>query len=64
MAMIYDMATGEVITGHDSANETLHPENIPAPALALQTIQDSTPVEDMAPVDAYMVMLQELLKKL
>ena len=64
MAKIYDMMSGKVISGNECNSEMLPSEHIPAPALALQTIDAGTPIEELPPVDAYMVMLQELLKKL
>ena len=64
MAMIYDMVTGRVV--HDS--EYTDPPTAEAPSatpeLAVHTIEAGTPIEDLAPVDAYLVMLQDLLKKL
>ena len=66
MAMIYDMVTGRVVDDSEYTNR-------PAPAstsssspelLAVHTIDTAAPVEEMSPVDAYMVMLQDLLKKL
>jgi hypothetical protein len=62
--MIYDMVTGNIISGNECPGDSHAAEYIPAPDLALQTIENSTPIEEMTPVDAYMVMLQDLLKKL
>ena len=64
MATIYDMATGTVISGNIDPTPQNLPEDIPTPELALQTVAHGTPIEDMTPVDAYMVLLQDLLKKL
>lgn len=64
MAKIYDMATGAIIAGEQ--NDDIHAATADryAPDARLQTVQEATAIEDMAPVDAYMVMLQDLLKKL
>ena len=62
MAMIYDMITGRVV--QDSEYTDPQKTATPAPVLAVQTVEAGTPIEEMAPVDAYMVMLQDLLKKL
>lgn len=64
MAMIYDMVTGKVINDSEYTGRVTAPEHIPAPELAVHTVKAGTPVEEMSPVDAYMVMLQDLLKKL
>ena len=64
MATIYDMSTGRIIAANEYAAGEIPPADIPSPEAALQTIEAGTAIEDMAPVDAYMVMLQELLKKL
>jgi hypothetical protein len=64
MAMIYDMASGKVVSGNENSSEAFPREHMPATGPALRTIEAGTPIEDMPPVDAYMVMLQELLKKL
>ena len=64
MAMIYDMVTGKVINDSEYTGRVTAPEHIPAPELAVHTVEAGTPVEEMSPVDAYMVMLQDLLKKL
>lgn len=64
MATIYDMSTGRIITANEYAAREMPPADIPSPAAGLQTIQASTSIEDMAPVDAYMVLLQDILKKL
>ena len=64
MAKIYDMVTGMVTTDEEYANRLTQPERTDTPEPALQTAEAGTPIEEMKPVDAYMVMLQEILKKL
>jgi hypothetical protein len=64
MATIYDMATGTIIADEQDATAVRTTDNTAAPGLALQTVEHSTPIEDMPPQDAYMGRLQELLKKL
>ena len=60
MATIYDLSTGRVI----AADEYPARETPPAAMPDLQTVGTATAIEDMAPVDAYMVLLQDILKKL
>lgn len=63
MATIYDMVTGRVV--HDSEyTDRPAAAHTPTPELAVHTVDTDTPIEEMSPVDAYMVMLQDLLKKL
>ncbi|MDX1696951.1 MAG: hypothetical protein R3308_01630 [Thiohalobacterales bacterium] len=64
MAVIYDMVTGEVISDGAVSRSTPAPNDIPACSPALQTIDAHRAIEDMPPVDAYMVLLQRILKKL
>jgi hypothetical protein len=64
MAMIYDMVTGRVIDDNEFTNRAATAEPVPAPQLAVRMHDAGTPIEEMSPVDAYMVMLQDLLKKL
>ncbi len=64
MAMIYDMVTGKVIHDSEFSVRVTAPEHIPAPELAVHKVEAGTPIDEMSPVDAYMVMLQDLLKKL
>ena len=64
MAMIYDMVTGKIISEGVETYGATSTDNSPEIGMALQPIDECTPVEDLPPVDAYMVMLQELLKKL
>jgi hypothetical protein len=64
MAMIYDLVTGTVTSGDEYADRLVARESMPAPEAGLQRIDAGTPIEDMTPVDAYMVMLQDILKKL
>ena len=64
MAMIYDMVTGMVIRDSEFTDRLTTAEHIPTPELAVHTVDARTPIEEMSPVDAYMVMLQDLLKKL
>ena len=57
MAKIYDMATGAIIAGEQTDQINAAPADMYAPDARLQTVQETTSIEDMAPVDAYMVML-------
>lgn len=64
MAMIYDLVTGTVTSDDEYTGRLMSRESIPVPEAGLQTIDAGTAIEDMTPVDAYMVMLQDILKKL
>ena len=64
MAVIYDMVSGKVISEGAESCTAAPPEHMPDRHVALQSIDESTATEDLPPVGAYMVMLQELLKKL
>jgi hypothetical protein len=64
MAMIYDLVTGTVTSDDEYTGRMMPRDEIPAPEAGLQTLDAGTPIEDMTPVDAYMVMLQDILKKL
>lgn len=64
MATIYDMATGAIIAGEGHAVNEPAQADLYAADARLQTVDEAVAIEDMAPVDAYMVMLQDLLKKL
>jgi len=64
MAMIYDLVTGTVSSDDEYTGRMVTHEEIPTPEAGLQTHDAGTPIEDMPPVDAYMVMLQDILKKL
>ena len=64
MAVIYDMVSGEVISDDARTCSTTAPENLTECGPALQTIDEQRTIEDMPPVDAYMVLLQRILKKL
>ncbi|HSG11028.1 MAG TPA: hypothetical protein VLB10_04680 [Gammaproteobacteria bacterium] len=63
MAMIYDLVTGTVTSDDEYTGRMMPRESTPAPEAGLQTIDTGTAIEDMTPVDAYMVMLQDILKK-
>lgn len=64
MAMIYDLVTGQV-TSDEEYTRKARPAEIPPPEkTGLQTMESGTPIDEMAPVDAYMVLLQNILKKL
>ena len=64
MATIYDMATGAIIAGKEHAVNESTRADLYATDARLQTVDEAAAIEDLAPVDAYMVMLQDLLKKL
>jgi hypothetical protein len=64
MAIIYDLVTGTVSTDDEYTGRMMPREAIPTPEASLQTYDAGTPIEDMPPVDAYMVMLQDILRKL
>lgn len=64
MAVIYDMVTGEVIPDSQVSYRATATDQIPRHAPALQTVDEHRAIEDMPPVDAYMVLLQRILKKL
>lgn len=64
MAMIYDLVTGTVSSDDEYTGRMTPREEIPTPEAGLQMHDAAMPIEDMPPVDAYMVMLQDILKKL
>ena len=64
MAIIYDVVTGTVSSDDEYTGRMMPRDVIPDPEAGLQTLDAGTPIEDMNPVDAYMVMLQDILKKL
>ena len=63
MATIYDMVTGRVVHDSEYTNRPT-PAETPTTELAVHAVSADTPIDEMSPVDAYMVMLQKLLKKL
>ena len=64
MAMIYDMVTGRVVHDSEYTDRPATAAHTPTPELAVHPVDAGAPIEEMSPVDAYMVMLQDLLKKL
>ena len=64
MAMIYDLVTGTVTTDEEYTSRRGPAPVSASPEPRLQSVAEATSIEEMAPVDAYMVMLQDILKKL
>jgi len=64
MAIIYDLSTGKVISEHEvttAVRKQQHEAECPA---APQPLEDQRHPEQANPCDAYMVLLQRLLKDL
>ena len=64
MAIIYDLATGKAITENEAINIASKPRHDPELPAALQPQDNHHNPEQANPCDAYMVLLQRLLKDL
>ncbi|MGB5474740.1 MAG: hypothetical protein WBQ78_14855 [Gammaproteobacteria bacterium] len=64
MAIIYDLSTGKVISEYEAITAAGKPRHEPEYAAGLQPLETACCPEDANPCDAYMVLLQRLLKDL
>ncbi|HYQ70949.1 MAG TPA: hypothetical protein VET88_03355 [Gammaproteobacteria bacterium] len=64
MATIYDLSTGRVISENSGITTIEDYADIPEYKIALQPVQQTCSPIRRAPVDEYMTLIQELLKKL
>lgn len=64
MAIIYDLATGKVISEHEAVKASRNFRREPCPGASLQQLDAVRAPETDNPCDAYMVLLQRLLKDL
>ncbi len=64
MAIIYDLATGTVISENKGVTTVTDHACEEHCAPALQSVSDTFDPEQASPTDAYMVLLQRLLKDL
>ncbi len=64
MAIIYDLSTGKVISEREAITAVRNPRQDPAYSAGLQSLDTDCYPEQNNPCDAYMVLLQRLLKDL
>lgn len=64
MATIYDLATGRIISENSGITTIEDYADNPGYSDALQPVQQTYPPTRRPPVDEYMCLIQELLKKL
>ena len=64
MAIIYDLATGTVISEYEGVSRVTGHAGEEHCTPALQAVNDTFDPEQASPTDAYMVLLQRLLKDL
>jgi len=64
MAIIYELSTGKVITASEAVKIAGKPRHEPVCPAGLQPLDDTVYPGDASPCDAYMVLLQRLLKDL
>ncbi len=64
MAIIYDLATGTVLSENKGVTQVADPADGNCVTPALQTVSEAQDVEQVTPMDAYMVLLQRLLRDL
>jgi hypothetical protein len=64
MATIYELATGRIISENTGVTTIKGHVDLPEYTVALQPVQQVRPRTTRAPVDEYMCLIQELLKKL
>jgi hypothetical protein len=64
MAIIYDLSTGKVISEKEAFSTVRKPAPEPERSAALQPLENHCTPEESNPCDAYMVLLQRLLKDL
>jgi hypothetical protein len=64
MATIYDLATGTVISENEGVSRVTDPASEVHCTPALQPVNSTYDPEQASPTEAYMVLLQRLLKDL
>ena len=64
MATIYDLATGRIISENSDVTTIKDHADLPECSAALRPAQRACTPAQQAPVDEYMCLIQELLKKL
>ena len=64
MATIYDLSTGRIISENTGVTTIEDYTDLPEYAVALQPVQQACTPTKRPPVDEYMCLIQELLKKL
>jgi hypothetical protein len=64
MAIIYDLSTGSIISENEGIVALMKPEREPECPTALQPVDSRRTPDQSNPCDAYMVLLQRLLKDL
>lgn len=64
MAIIYDLATGKVISEQEAVTTASRVRHVPEPVPGLQTLDTDCHAKAENPCDAYMVLLQRLLRDL
>jgi hypothetical protein len=64
MATIYDLSTGRIISENTGVTTIEGYADIPEYAVPLQPVQQACTPTKRPPVDEYMCLIQELLKKL
>ena len=64
MAVIYDISTGDILPENTGVTSLHEYTDTPECNTALQTIQTDATTAEAGPCDAYMTLIQELLKEL
>ncbi len=64
MATIYDLSTGRIISENTGVTTIEDYADLPEYAVSLQPVQQAHTSTRRPPVDEYMCLIQELLKKL
>ena len=64
MATIYDLSTGRIISENTGITTIKDYEDLPEYSVALQPVEQRCTPTKRPPVDEYMCLIQELLKKL
>jgi hypothetical protein len=64
MATIYDLSTGRIISENPGVTTIRDYADLPEYSVALQPVQQAHTPTQRPPVDEYMCLIQELLKKL
>ena len=64
MAVIYDISTGSIVTENTGVTRLDEFAGLPECNTAMQTVQADATAAEAAPCDAYMSLIQELLKEL
>jgi hypothetical protein len=64
MATIYDLSSGRIISENTGVTTIKDYADLPEHSVALQPVEQTCTPTNRAPVDEYMCLIQELLKKL